>query len=324
MSQKTLLPEESTIVGVEDVLPPVEQLPVTIPQQLEPTCGIRDLRSGFMMMPREAMESALAEFKDRRDAFRQWLRYQLVLGIHYGYPPGTEPKYADEKKRDCQKEQAVYAKQWKRGKDGSGGEWVFVPLSQWTPKPSLYKAGADFCCDLLGARDVYHADMDSWAQLGSPKGTFVQTCVLYSRITNDTLGEGRGIRKTGQKGGDENNAIKMAKKCAKVDAVLNTWGLSDLFTQDIEDDIPPVDNPDQAPGAPVVPPRSKRTAADPKELSQLIAAYKACKHPGDHAPEAFSKWAGAILSRTFESVTRPDNWTSDEVKRCQLALEDGR
>lgn len=319
MTQKTLI-DEPQYVGVDAAAP--EKLPVVVvvPEQSH---AIRDLRAGFMMMPREAMETALAEFKDRRDAFRKWLLSQLKAGIHYGHPPGTEPRFADAKRADCDRENAVYSKQWKKGRDGEKGEWAFIPITQWMPKPSLYKAGADFCCDLLGARDVYHADMDSWAQLGSVKGTFVQTCVLYSRSTNETLGEGRGVRKVGQKGGDENNAIKMAKKCAKVDAVMNTWGLSDLFTQDIEDDpLPPVDNPTQAPNAPTVQTRSKR--ADPVELGALFTEFKSVKPPDMHAPDAFAAWAGKILSRTFESVTKASEWSADEVKRCRLALEDGR
>ena len=48
----------------------------------------------------------------------------------------------------------------------------------------------------------------------------------------------------------ENASIKMAQKAAKVDAVLNGWGLSDLFTQDLEDLKEEAIQPEQVANAP--------------------------------------------------------------------------
>jgi hypothetical protein len=52
------------------------------------------------------------------------------------------------------------------------------------------------------------------------------------------LGEGRGAGVAGVKRRDGNGAVKIAQKSAKIDAVINTLGLSDLFTQDLEDTDP--------------------------------------------------------------------------------------
>jgi len=164
------------------------------------------MRAAAMLMPREQMEVALAEYSDRREAFRDWLLRQLVMGVHFGVPPGCEPK----------------------------GE---VNPKQWKHKPSLYKAGADFICDLMAARDEYEPDMQSWELSGKTPGLYPFICRLYSR-GGELLGEGRGAAIRGLKKRDDNAAIKCGKKCAKVDATINAWGLSDLFMQDVEDMTP--------------------------------------------------------------------------------------
>lgn len=325
MSQKSLITEthDAEFVGVDKVLP--KQEPEQLPAVIEPppavdSMVIRDLRAGFMMMTVPQMQIALAEYDGRRNELRKWLREKLVSGVHFGYPPGTEPKYADAKRADCGQEHAAYVKQWKKGKDGERGEWTFIPLSQWQPKPPLYKAGADFVCDVLGARDEYEADLNAWKQLGEPKGTFVFTCRLFSRITNECLGEGRGCRKVGQKGGDENNSIKMAKKAAKVDAVINAWGLSDLFTQDIDDTPPPAENPTQVPDAPKVQPRGKRV--DPTDVGALVTAWKSGKHPDDATQENWLKFVEEHAKRRF-NVGKASEWTEIDVINVRRALESG-
>ena len=69
----------------------------------------------------------------------------------------------------------------------------------------------------------------------------------------------------------ENTILKMAKKRAHVDAVLNTLALSDRFTQDMEDRIPDADKPaevvdaeivEDAPAQPVQPVPADQATAD--------------------------------------------------------------
>lgn len=191
--------------------------------------ALADLRAASLSVPVEVMQRALAEYKERREEFRAWLKEQLVEGIHYGFAPGCEPRL------NASGEVLIYQKD---------RTFKAYPKTQWQAKPSLYKAGADFICDLLGVQPKFEADMDAWQQLGAQAGTFVMRCSLISKSTNEVIGEGRGVRKEGQKGGDANNAIKMAQKAAKVDAVLNAYGLSDLFTQDRDpDDVGPKQSP---------------------------------------------------------------------------------
>eukprot|EP00456_Euglypha_rotunda_P030039 TRINITY_DN2347_c0_g1_i5.p1 TRINITY_DN2347_c0_g1~~TRINITY_DN2347_c0_g1_i5.p1 ORF type:complete len:253 (-),score=38.69 TRINITY_DN2347_c0_g1_i5:23-781(-) len=182
----------------------------------------------MMNLPSEQMALMQTEYMNRRRQFRDWLRSVLTEGIHFGHPPGCEPKLNDR---------------------GEVGVWMkggmkYFPKEQWQAKPSLYKAGAQFICDLLNLVPSCEPDMAAWQQLGNTPGVFAIKCQLFprgkARTPENVTGEGFGVRKVGDKGGNENNAIKMAEKCAMVDAVLNSFGLSDLFTQDIEDgDLPP-------------------------------------------------------------------------------------
>lgn len=227
------------------------------------TPPVSDFRTDMMRMPVEMMKIAQDEYVARRKQFREWLLSQLQVGIHFGYVPGTEPKFVDEHGRDCNHTKAKGVKVWKKGYGNKQDGWDVISFASWTAKPSLYKAGAQFVVDLLNLIPVYEADLVGWQQLGSPPGVFIYSCRLYPKggthIQENLKGEGRGVRKVGQKGGDENNAIKMAQKSALVDAVLNGFGLGDLFCQDLED-MGPVQHeaPEVKPNAPKTQPRNDR------------------------------------------------------------------
>ncbi|TXH51487.1 MAG: hypothetical protein E6Q97_18315 [Desulfurellales bacterium] len=271
---------------------------------------LADMRELILGTDSTQIAAGLKEYGDRRKMFRDWLRKQLIEGVHYGTPPGCEPKVNEKGEVGI----------WTKGKDGERGGYKWYPKEQWTPKPSLYKAGADFVVELMNVRDEYTADMPTWEQLGKPQGTFVMSCRLYSRATGELLGEGRGVRKVGQKGGDENNAIKMAKKSAKVDAVLNCYGLSDLFTQDIEDMPPPGpakhENPAANPTAPSVKPRGERVTTE--NLRQLYTAWRTF-HEHDDTPESkrlFIAWQEPITGIPADVAHKPENWTTGKVSEC--------
>ena len=285
--QKSLLPSE---------LVPVVERP--------PKSPLADLRTSAMSVDVESMQAGLEDYAERRAAFRKWLLAQLKEGVHYGYPPGCEPR------KDDRGWFGVYQK----GKDGERGGYKYYPPEQWTAKPSLYKAGAEFVCDLMGARAEYDPDMDGWKQLGEPKGTFVYRCRLYSKTNGELLGEGRGVRKVGDKGGNENNAIKMAKKAAHVDSVLSTYGLSDLFTQDLEEKQPH-DNPDQRTDAPKVTPRAQRVSAE-----QLTAMQNEWRSFTDGPPikDAFLEFCKRAAG-DFNAGSISE-WTQERLRACRKAM----
>lgn len=296
----------------------------TVEPSTPPSQALTDLRSQAMAtMSPEAMQQGLSQYAECRRTLRVWLLEQMQQGVHYGVPPGCEPKTE-------MRNGVLHVGVWFKGRNGGRGEYRWFPETQWKPKPSLYKAGADFVCDTMELVDVYDADMDAWQQLGSPKGTFVFRCRLYpkgvAQIPENLVGEGRGVRRTGQKGGDDNNAIKMAKKCAKVDAVLNGYGLSDLFTQDLEDLRPqPHDNPEQAAGAPQVPGRGDR-ADQPTvdELTALVGRWKAmCADT--HRPDSKEAWGEFVENTTEGQILRANannsgSWTRGIYEACDAEI----
>jgi hypothetical protein len=289
--QKSLM-DTQEYVGVAAAAP--EQLPaVVVPSDPPPrSSALATIREHAMSVPVETMMQGLGEYWDRRKAFREWLLSKLVEGVHYGVPPGCEPK-------------------------GN------VNPKQWQNKPSLYKAGADFIVDLLGARQEFKADNEAWVQLGSEKGKFVYGCYLFSNSTGALIGEGRGCRRVGQKGGDENNAIKMAMKNAKVDAVINSWGLSDLFSQEADEVQPPVDNPEPKADAPKVPPRGKRLVST--DIEGLGTAFKNIFRDRPEDERDIVAWMRFVENHAMRKFDcrKVSNWTEADYLRVKAALEGG-
>jgi hypothetical protein len=108
----------------------------------------------------------------------------------------------------------------------------YGPADPRNPKPVLLKPGAERLCKLFGTRPRWRMDEDTWNMLGSPAGTVCYICEMIDNTTGEIIGEGRGAEKIGNKQRDANKAIKIAEKCALIDCVLYTFGLSEKFTQD--------------------------------------------------------------------------------------------
>lgn len=266
-----------------------------------------DLRSAAMSVPSEQMKIGLEEYADRRKTFRQWLLCQLKPGIHYGIPPGCEPKY---------------------DKDGNLMVWMkggsrAVSPDQWQHKPSLYQSGADFIIDLMSLRAEFAADLGAWEMLGKPEGKMVYKCQLFLRSSGELIGEGIGARTIGDKGGDLNNGVKMACKCAKVAAVINAYGLSDLFTQDIEDGGNQVrhENPTPAENAPKAASRNERI-----DESELVAVTKDFKAKMSHleGDAMFERWKTFCLEatgHTFQNIKSVSEWTRARLEKVRMKME---
>lgn len=244
--------------------------------------ALANLRQAVMTLDSENMQIALEEFTERRNTFRRWLLSQLTEGVHYGFPPGCEPR------------NNVDARQWKQ-------------------KQSLYKAGAELLIELLGWRCEFASDDETWQQLGKP----MTVCILCRIVDGNgkPVGEGRGARQRGSKKMDDNGTIKMAEKCAKVNAVINALSLSDLFGQDLED-IAPNAHPAKNEEAPKVKPRSQRI--EDKELIQLINLWKKA-HPGETQAD-WREFAETHARRPFDNVRLSVQWTRENLEDVQAAL----
>lgn len=102
-------------------------------------------------------------------------------------------------------------------------------------KPTLFKPGAEKFCSLFGLQATFEKDYETWEMMGSKPGTIAYICKLTTK-SGSVVGEGRGIAEiTEKQGWTFNNCVKIAEKRAQIDAVLRSGGLSDFFTQDLED-----------------------------------------------------------------------------------------
>lgn len=270
-----------------------------------------DLRGAMMDLPVDRQNARLAEYQKRRTNFRQWLESVLMEGIHYGVVPGCEPKTKEI-------DGVTHFGVWSKKANGGKGGYEWYPPTQWKPKPSLYAAGADFICDLMGVRDEYESDLVSWQQMGSKAGNAVQKCRLFSRATGELIGEAIGAYYHQY---DPNNAVKMASKCAKVGAVINAYGLRDLFSQD-EPPQPPHDNPSENPEAPKAPPRDKRKpSVSAAQIGDIASAWKGWHGVGDteRDKQLFKEWCRKITGRDMDPLVQKQ-WTQEDVGKCCAAL----
>ncbi|MGI8826210.1 MAG: hypothetical protein ACR2JC_11305 [Chloroflexota bacterium] len=134
-----------------------------------------------------------------RAVLEGWIRRNLRLGLHFGVFPVD-------------------------GNDVS--------------KPTLLKPGAEMIAQLFAWRFHFVADLESLGMYSAtPSGTFAYRCSVLSS-EGHTVGEGRGAAQTQEPAMlNPNKAIKMALKRAQVDAVLRCAGLSEYFTQDLEEPV---------------------------------------------------------------------------------------
>jgi len=102
-------------------------------------------------------------------------------------------------------------------------------------KDTLFKPGSEKFVSLFHLKPRFRKDVETWEMLGSKPGIVAYICELYNG-KGAFEGEGRGVAsQVEEKDSTPNKLVKMAEKRAQLDAVLRTGGLSDFFTQDLED-----------------------------------------------------------------------------------------
>ena len=103
-------------------------------------------------------------------------------------------------------------------------------------KPSLWKPGAEKSCGMLGLTVTFPTlpDYEKAVLSGVEIKDIIIRCHLVDGNGN-IVADGVGARSVEGEKGDLNKALKMALKSAQIDATLRCAGLSELFTQDIED-----------------------------------------------------------------------------------------
>lgn len=100
-------------------------------------------------------------------------------------------------------------------------------------KKSLAKGGAEKLLKIFNLVAKFEVDKETMSLI-KQDGVIAYICTL-SDNDGEFRGEGRGADNLLRHKSDSNKTIKMAQKRAFVDAVIRTTGLSDIFTQDLED-----------------------------------------------------------------------------------------
>ena len=210
----------------------------------------------------------------------------------------------------------------------SGTDYGTITSNGRESKPSLFKPGAERICLLLQLRPRFSADRATLAMAGNPPGLFAYICRLMDSHGN-IVGEGRGAAAlTEREGWTVNNTIKICEKRAQVDAVLRVAGLSEIFTQDIEDldqrqamshDAPRPPAPAEATTTPLPGPTARNTyvAEVPAERAAPVT-----ERPTAARPTPADRPAAPVADQPTPAVpaAEGDDGASDEQQRQIRAL----
>ena len=165
-----------------------------------------EVRAALDIKP-SLFKAGLERRKKNRDTLIDWVREALVEGTDFG---------------------RIHVIKKDRCPDGA-----YCSNPYHFSKPSLWKAGAEKISGMLGLRVAWPTLRDYEDRI--IRGEAVTEILLRCELTNSDgqlVAEGIGGRTND---GDLNKALKMAKKSGQIDAVLNVGGLSEVFTQDLED-----------------------------------------------------------------------------------------
>lgn len=166
-------------------------------------------------MPTGQFMAGLDRRKRNRDALIQWIRGSLVDKVDYGRIHIAGQSKCDLARQGRSRECKVSA--------------------HWS-KPSLFKAGAEKICGMLGVTATFPNlhEYERAILAGMEIKTVILRCNMLS-VTGKVVSEGIGARSVAKDDGDINKSLKMAAKSSYIDATLRMGGLSELFTQDVED-----------------------------------------------------------------------------------------
>jgi len=173
-------------------------------------------------LPVEIFTHALDRREVNRKALLKWIASNLQATVDYG-------KIHVVGKNKCQ-----YARD---------GRQQDCPNKYHWSKPSLWKPGAEKISGMLGLiprfPNIY--EYEKAVLSGQSIKVIILKCELHTP-SGFIAAEGTGARRVEQDRGDINKSLKMAEKSAHIDATLRVAGLSEIFTQDIEDMINDKDN----------------------------------------------------------------------------------
>ncbi|MGZ5051561.1 MAG: DnaJ domain-containing protein [Methylobacter sp.] len=161
-------------------------------------------------LPAAMFQEGLTRRKQNRAALMAWIRDALVDGSDFGRVHIANRSRCPDS-RNC-KNPSHYS------------------------KASLFKPGAEKICGMLGLTVRYPTlpEYERAALTGTQLSQIIIRCEIIDG-SGRVVADGIGARIIAQDNGDINKSLKMAEKSAHIDATLRMAGLSEVFTQDIED-----------------------------------------------------------------------------------------
>lgn len=166
-------------------------------------------------LPTEFFSAGLDRRKRNRALLMEWLRTALVEGVDFG-------RIHIAGKDRCQMVRMGRVHECK-----DPGHWS---------KPALFKAGAEKITGMLGMT-VYYPTLPAYEDAFLAQAD-IRTIMLRCELRDahgHVVAQGAGARQISQDYGDLNKTLKMVAKSAHIDATLRLAGLSEVFTQDLED-----------------------------------------------------------------------------------------
>jgi len=187
-----------------------EQAPIVIEGGQPVSVSVQPEAATPLDLPANVFRAGLDRRKENRAALMEWVRGALVEGSDYG-------RIHVVGKNKCPK-----------------GSRCTNPAH--FSKPSLFKPGAEKICGMLGVTVHFPTlhDYEQAALHGVELKHIIMRCEIQD-ASGRVVADGIGARSLKQDYGDINKALKMAEKSAHIDATLRMAGLSEVFTQDLED-----------------------------------------------------------------------------------------
>ena len=169
-------------------------------------------------LPAEQFSAGLDRRKANRKILLEWLKTALVDGVDYG------------RIHMVSRDRCQYA---------STGRVKECPNQYHWSKPNLFKPGAEKITGMLGLT-VHYPSLPAY-ETAILSQVEIKTVLMRCELRDSqgrVVAEGVGARSLAQDYGDLNKSLKMAEKSALADVILRAAGLSEIFTQDLEDRSP--------------------------------------------------------------------------------------
>jgi hypothetical protein len=256
----------------------VETLPVATetPQQI--------VAANPLDISPEAFRGALARRGQNRKALMEWVRSSLVEGIDYG---------------------KIHVVGWKKCQLGND-----CKNPAHYSKDCLFKPGSEKIAGMLGVTPTFPtlAKYEEAALAGIELKQIILRCHMLDGA-NRIVADGIGARSLAQDYDDLNKALKMCAKSAMIDATLRMAGLSEVFTQEYEEDEQPPGNTGNAPPPeqPKAPEGYERWKTDMN--AKVSDGYDAFKSSWQAANKTFRQYAN----------TRDKAWRLSLPEKAQAA-----